>query len=77
MSIVQKKRVNRFGPDGNLEFVPVFLLGLLIFFFIEKLLLLQRRLSGVGDNIRFKIKNLFQVFDGKVQDQVLCGSAGF
>ena len=57
------------GPDRGLELVAVLLLGVLELLLVEELLLLERRVGRVDDDVGLEIEDLLQVLDGQVEDE--------
>ena len=70
---VGQKRLHRFGAHTSLEIIFIFLTVIAVFLFAENLVLDQRRLTGIGDNIRRKIKHLFEDPWADIQQQTHAG----
>ena len=68
--------LDRLGAHLGFEFVAVLFVGGAVFVFGQKLLLLQRRLAGIGDDVILEVDDLFDVAGLHVQQRAEAAWAG-
>ena len=71
-----QKLLDGLGAHLGFEFVAVFFVGGAVFVFGQKLLLLQRRLAGIGDDVILEVDDLFDVAGLHVQQRAQAAGQG-